>query len=273
MQPHKIIIAYFCITITYISAKNSHSGGHGHSTGSRGHSYSGHYVHSYHGYFSYHPPSHIYYQCRYCTSPQSYPVYHGSPPTYVFKYRESGGHFGHLLSGLALYNLGRILGEPQHHSSVHYTAHRKENCSIQIVDHENFEEASFPCFMMSSFMKNSMEKQNTSAETFDISSSQIHIHPNITTGSPLEVTNRLECTIWHNSTTNRENYTMPCTLLKQYADTVKAGGLPVYIWLPLLLAAVISIYMCCHCCNRNNKEDSKEKAPLSQVNAVTYCSN
>ncbi|XP_031768384.2 uncharacterized protein LOC116413411 [Galleria mellonella] len=281
MQPHKIIIIYFYITNSYISARSSHSGGHsysnshsyGHGTGSHGRSISAHHVYSHHGYYSYHPPSNIFFQCRYCNTPQMYPVYHGSPPTYVYKYRESGGHFGDLISGLALYNLGRISNEPHHYTSTHYTAHKKESCSLQIIDHEHFEETTFPCFMMSSFMANATAKEDPNAETFDISSSLIHVHPNVSTGSSLEVTNRQECTIWHNSTMNRENHTIPCTLLKQYADTVKSSGLPVYIWLPLLLAVVLAIYICCQCCAKKNKEDLKETAPLNQMNNMGYCSN
>ncbi|KAM3963065.1 uncharacterized protein ACR2FA_002823 [Aphomia sociella] len=231
-----------------------------------------HHISAKHSLYSYHPPNNIYHMCRHCTTQDIYPVYHGSPPTYVYKYRESGTRYGDLLSGLALYNLGRM-SEARTWQDKHYTMRAEEKCSLQIIDQVHFEETPFPCFMMSTFMENSVASRDDSADTFDISSSHILVKPPSDTDSPLQVTNHQDCIIWHNLTTNQEKHTISCSLLKQYADTIKSGGVPVYIWLPILLSTVLVIYFCCYYCSKKNKEDVKEQAPLNQVNIVGYSSN
>ncbi|XP_049876174.1 uncharacterized protein LOC126373866 [Pectinophora gossypiella] len=101
-------------------------------------------VHHHH----YSPPQQINYGSGY------HPVYHERPPVYVYEYRNSGSRFDTLLTGLALYNLGRMSA---HHS--HYDSHREytgtpgEVCKMVISKtNGEYEETRIDCKLMSSFI-------------------------------------------------------------------------------------------------------------------------
>lgn len=249
-------------------------------------SYRHHHVSARHAHYSYHPPNQINFMCRHCANPAVYPVYHGPPPSYVYVYRESGTRYGDLLTGLALYNLGRCCG-PHGNSNV-YNPIKEEHCSLQIIDREHFEETKFPCFMMSSFMERpnntkaievlsqtkmkNETSDETGADSFNILSSHVNVKPFLSSNeSVFEVRRNQDCVIWHNLTLNTERHVVPCSLLEQYAETMKPSGVPVYIWMPILLATIVTIYIFCYCCCR--KKVKKEDAPLTQTVVAGYSSN
>lgn len=275
---HYVIYLAITLSVTLVRAKfgGSRHGAFG------GPTYTGHHVSARHTHYSYHPPNQIKFICRHCANPAVYPVYHGAPPSYVYVYRESGTRYSALLTGLALYNLGRCCGT--HHDANVYTPHREEKCSLQIIDRSHFEETKFPCFMMSSFMepnKTNMEilsqtKHNETevqkSDSFDILAAHVNVKPFLQgNGSELEVRRDQECVIWHNLTLNQERHIVPCSLLEQYAETMRPSGVPVYIWMPILLGTIVSIYIFCYCCCR--KKSRKEDAPLNQTTVPGYRSN
>lgn len=118
-----------------------------------------HYNYNYH----YSPPQQINYGSTY------HPVYHGPPPTYIYEYRDSGSKFDTLLTGLALYNLGRMSsGNNYHYHNREYYGNPGEKCKFIIYkDNGDYEETRIDCKLMSSFiweherMPNSVESSKT----------------------------------------------------------------------------------------------------------------
>ncbi|CAG9585228.1 unnamed protein product [Danaus chrysippus] len=232
---------------------------------------SNHHVSAHHAHYSYHPPREIYFMCRHCSNFATFPVYHGLPPTYVYRYREAGGRFSDLLTGLALYNLGRA--STDHWQYTHYYKVRpEEKCSMQVIDHKHSEEVPVPCFLLSSFMERSPESLIPDPDALDITSPQIDIRPFIYhNGTTLKVTWEQECVLWRNVTLNREKNVVPCALLKTYSETMKPSGIPVYVWLPSTIAIVIAIYVACQCFFR--RKIKKESQPFNQGVVIGYCTN
>lgn len=264
----KLSIVYVFLTNALIVSAKIHGGPRGRFDNVTHRRTVVHHVSARHTYYSYHPPAYINFMCRHCAAMTSYPVFHGLPPTYVYKYRESGSRFGELLTGLALYNLGRA-SDHWHHSH-YYTQRRDEKCSLQVIDRSHFEETSFPCFMMSSFLEKTVIEKDTK-NTFDIASSQIKINSS-RADFPLVVTREQECVIWYNATADHVKSNIPCALLKEYANTMIPSGVPVYIWLPITLGIVITISACCQCCCKKKKV-IREETPLNQQPVEGYCLN
>lgn len=274
MELHTIVLCVIFSNIQLVSARGGSHGGHG---GHGGHgrssnhggihsSRSSHYVSAHHTHYSYHPPSHIAFTCRYCSNPATYPVYHGQPPTYIYKYRESNSRFGDLLTGLALYNLGKATAQPNHH---YHTPRSDEKCSLQVRDKTHFEETEFPCMMMSSFLNRATDMEKKTVPV-DITSLRTDVIVTTGSGSPIEITREQECLLWHNMTMVKERKEIPCALLKVYADTLKPTGVPVYVWFPTVIGIVIVLALCCQCCRR--KKEVIEEEPLNQP-VIGYCSN
>lgn len=144
---------------------------------------------------------------------------------------------------------------------------------MQVVDQKHFEETPVPCFMISTFLERAAAEPNgPHPNQLDITSPQIDVNNFINaTGAPLDVTSEQECVIWHNSTMNKERSKVPCALLKKYAETLKPSGVPVYIWLPVLLSTCVAITICCQCFCRK-KRDRKEEAPLNDTTVLGYSS-
>ncbi|XP_064071699.1 uncharacterized protein LOC135193385 [Vanessa tameamea] len=230
-----------------------------------------HHVSAHHAHFSYHPPSVIHFMCRHCSHFVTYPVYHGLPPTYVYKYREAGGRFSELLTGLALYNLGRAAAERWQYTHF-YPVRPGEKCSMEVIDRKHIEEIKFPCFLMSSFIERSPESFLPGPGALDITSPQIDIRPFLQhNGSTLKITREQECVLWHNTTLNKERNVIACALLKEYSETMKPSGIPVYVWLPSTLALVMTIYIFGYCfCKRRIR---KEKEPVNNGMVIDYCSS
>lgn len=277
MELHTIVLCVILLNIHLVSAKGGH-GGHGGGGRGRGGRRAGshsststhsHYVSASHSHYSYHPPSHIAFTCRFCSSPGSYPVYHGQPPTYIYKYREYNSRFGDLLTGLALYNLGRSTTEHEHR---YYRPRPNEKCSLQVRDKNHFEETEFPCMMMSSFVNHAAEMGTVrESAPVDITSLRTDISlPKDTSGTPIEITREQECLLWHNTTITQEKKEIPCALLKVYAGTMTRPGVPVYVWFPTVIGIVIVLTLCCQCWRR--KKEMVEEEPLNQT-VIGYYSN
>ncbi|KAI5632093.1 hypothetical protein NE865_15208 [Phthorimaea operculella] len=214
-----------------------------------------------HVYYTYHPPKHIAFLCANCVAMSHYPVYHGTLPTYVYRYRESNTRFAALLTGLALYNLGRSM---EYWNRTHYyTIRADEKCSLQVIDRSHFEETTFPCFMMSSFLEQP-ELKGPDVITFDVTTAYIQLRPFVedkTTVYPIEVSKVAECVMWHNTTDNKERNVVPCLLLKEYSYTMKplgvtqfAAGVPVYIWVPTLIALILILAFCGQSCFKKKND-------------------
>lgn len=249
----KLHTAYiiFLINLVQVTAKIS-GGPRGRFSNHQTHGH--HHVSAHHAHYSYHPPNQIHFTCRYCSSPSSYPVYHGLPPTYVYRFRESGSRFGDLLTGLALYNLGRSITEHSPHSH-YYAARDDEKCSLQVIERSHFEETIVPCFVMSSFME-SVARPKAESHLVDIKSSHIEVEPFVkNSDDSIKITRDQECVLWHNMTMLKERNNVPCALLKAYSETMKPSGVPVYIWLPVLVVTVIIISLCCRFWRVKKKND------------------
>ncbi|XP_039746564.1 uncharacterized protein LOC120624215 isoform X1 [Pararge aegeria] len=125
----------------------SHSGtGAGHTT-------------NVHHHYHYSPPQQIRYTPTHGGHPQSYPVYHGSPPSYVYQYKDSGSKYGTLLAGLALLNLGTLgvatYAATKSHGSSGDTYKTKpgEVCKFGLKkDNGDYEETRIDCNLISSFI-------------------------------------------------------------------------------------------------------------------------
>uniref|UniRef100_A0A2A4JFQ8 Uncharacterized protein n=1 Tax=Heliothis virescens TaxID=7102 RepID=A0A2A4JFQ8_HELVI len=111
-------------------------------------------VYNYH----YSPPQRITYTPVRGSPPVSYPVYHGTPPTYIYQYKNSGSKYGTLLAGLALLNLGTLAGAAyanSHNSQSHYNYKPQpgEVCKFAVKrDNGDYEETKIDCRIISSFI-------------------------------------------------------------------------------------------------------------------------
>lgn len=123
--------------------------------------------HHYTNHYHYHPPQQINYGSTY------HPVYRGTPPLYIYEYRDSGSRFDTLLTGLALYNLGRMsAGNNNHHNYREYNGSPGEKCKFIIQKNNgDYEETRIDCKLMSSFIwdnertPNSVEPSKTVSVT------------------------------------------------------------------------------------------------------------
>ncbi|XP_026748119.1 uncharacterized protein LOC113509046 [Trichoplusia ni] len=97
--------------------------------------------------YHYHPPQQISYGSTY------HPVYQGHPPVYVYEYRDSGSRFDNLLTGLALYNLGRNSHNHYYDRDRPYTGVAGEVCKLGVSKSTGeYEETRIDCKLMSSFI-------------------------------------------------------------------------------------------------------------------------
>ncbi|XP_049867517.1 uncharacterized protein LOC126367809 [Pectinophora gossypiella] len=111
-----------------------------------------------HHHYHYSPPQQISYVPHRGAAPVSYPVYHGTPPTYVYQYKDSGSKYGTLLAGLALLNLGALAGTAyavSHANSGHssYKPQPGEVCKFGVRRSNNdYEETRIDCQLITSFI-------------------------------------------------------------------------------------------------------------------------
>ncbi|KAL4714543.1 hypothetical protein ACJJTC_006589 [Scirpophaga incertulas] len=107
-----------------------------------------------HHQYTYNPPARITYAPP-GQAQRSYPVYHGVPPTYVYKYKNSGSKYGTLLAGLALLNLGALAGTvyASRHSQRTYKPQPGEVCMFAVKKITGFyEETKIDCELITSFI-------------------------------------------------------------------------------------------------------------------------
>lgn len=123
-----------------------------------------------HHHYHYNPPPQISYGSTY------HPVYQGHPPVYVYEYQNSGSRFDTLLTGLALYNLGR---NSQHH---HYDTDRQysgtpgEICKLGISKRTGeYEETRIDCKLMSSFIWEGTSTQNNHRVTVQNTTTEVKV--------------------------------------------------------------------------------------------------
>ncbi|KAJ8725797.1 hypothetical protein PYW08_003980 [Mythimna loreyi] len=146
----------------YPSSGHSYPSGGGLSGNGRGYPQQKPAVHHTTNNYHYHytPPQQISYSPVRGAAPVHYPVYHGTPPTYVYQYKDSGSKYGTLLAGLALLNLG-TLGVAAYAASGHggggsrtqYTPTPGEVCKFAVKkDNGDYEETKIDCKIISSFI-------------------------------------------------------------------------------------------------------------------------
>lgn len=119
-------------------------------------------IHNYH----YSPPQQISYTPVGGGAPRSYPVYHGTPPTYVYQYKNSDSKYGTLLAGLALLNLGTLgvaaYAASNSHGKTQYTPQPGEVCKFAIQkDNGDREETRIDCQIISSFILQDQAQSHT----------------------------------------------------------------------------------------------------------------
>lgn len=212
-----LLINFFIIIVTGKRTGRYGSGSHGHSyppshglsggtyqsqatsgtkhtyppnTGLSGNAAGGYHRSEVHHHYHYNPPPQINYGSTY------HPVYHGTPPVYVYEYRNSGSRFDSLLTGLALYNLGRM--SQDHHSYNNYNYDRDyrgspgEICKLGIRKRTgDYEETRIDCKLMSSFI---WEHQRETSRSAYVSSVNVTKIITINNGTK-------ETTVYQNSTT------------------------------------------------------------------------
>ncbi|XP_034834952.1 uncharacterized protein [Maniola hyperantus] len=108
-----------------------------------------------HNHYHYSPPQHISY------GSQQHPVFVGTPPSYVYVYKNSGSRYDNLLTGLALYNLGRMSNSHGYHDHHYYERDNMreyrgspgEICKLGISkSNGEYEETRIDCKLISSFI-------------------------------------------------------------------------------------------------------------------------
>ncbi|XP_045785045.1 uncharacterized protein LOC123880792 isoform X2 [Maniola jurtina] len=113
-----------------------------------------------HHHYHYNPPQQIRYTPTHGGPPVNYPVYHGSPPNYVYQYKDSGSKYGTLLAGLALLNLGTLGVATYAAAKAHsgsgqqtYVSKPGEVCKFGLKkDNGDYEETKIDCNLISSFI-------------------------------------------------------------------------------------------------------------------------
>ncbi|XP_072943495.1 uncharacterized protein [Epargyreus clarus] len=164
------------------SGNTHHSGSHSYPAGKglAGNTNTGHTT-NVHYHYNYNPPQQIRYTPMHGGPAQSYPVYHGSPPTYVYKYKDSGSKYGTLLAGLALLNLGTVAAGAYaiSHSHSNYKPQPGEVCKFGVKkDNGDYEETKIDCQLITSFIFQEQAKTQQSPNNTILTSTTV---TNITT--------------------------------------------------------------------------------------------
>ncbi|KAJ2952932.1 hypothetical protein O0L34_g7304 [Tuta absoluta] len=128
-----------------------------------------------HHHYHYNPPQSIAYTSN--GRRVEYPVYHGTPPTYVYKYKDSGSKYGTLLTGLALLNLGALgatayafsqshgnSGSSGSYGSGSYKAQPGEVCKFGLKTKTSREETRIDCNLILNFILAEQAKNQTTQQ-------------------------------------------------------------------------------------------------------------
>lgn len=195
-----------------------------------------HHYHNHH----YSPPQQIGYGSH------TYPVYQAAPPVYVYQYRDSGSRFDTLLTGLALYNLGRMSA-----SHNHYDANREyrgipgEVCFFGIrKTNGDYEETRVDCKLMASFIWEStpqtqvvdqqserktvtttvVKETHTNNETVTVTNTTV-VDALSAKGESIKVTPGMSCYLIRRSRdSSAMKKTVECGLLQSYAHNSWRSG-------------------------------------------------
>ncbi|CAB3246875.1 unnamed protein product [Arctia plantaginis] len=190
-----------------------------------------------HHHYHYSPPQQITYGTTY------HPVYHGTPPVYVYEYRDSGSRFDNLLTGLALYNLGRLSANRHDHnydSRREYSGTPGEICKLGIRKLTGeYEETRIDCKLMSSFIWEanvtpggldvSLKTVSTTVTNTTSSANVTATNTSVTTvtvtdaltskGPSIQVTSGMTCYMIRLSSYSTVKKNVECGLLQEYART------------------------------------------------------
>lgn len=97
-------------------------------------------------------------------------MYQGTPPNYVYQYRDSGSKYGTLLAGLALLNLGTLaagaayVGTHSHGGQSNYKAQPGEVCKFAVrKSNGDYEETKIDCQLITSFILQDQPKASSGA--------------------------------------------------------------------------------------------------------------
>lgn len=147
-----------------------------------------------HHHYHYSPPQQISYAPHRGAAPVSYPVYHGSPPTYVYQYKNSGSKYGTLLAGLALLNLGTLAAGTAYavshsHSSGgsghSYKSQPGEVCKFGLKkDNGDYEETRIDCQLISSFILQEEAKTENAVKNTTVVTTTVTNVTTVTNGAP-----------------------------------------------------------------------------------------
>lgn len=179
----------------------------------------------------------------------TYPVYHAPPPVYVYEYRNSGSRFDTLLTGLALYNLGRMSSHNHHYdANREYVGSHGEICKLGIrKKNGDYEETRIDCKLITSFIwetgSGSNHVTDQSGQKSTVVSSEVKVsqtttntgNNSVTTvtttnttlvdarevkGKSIEVTRDMTCYLIRISRdTSMMKKEVECALLQTYAQT------------------------------------------------------
>lgn len=226
------------------SGGTHHSGTHGYPAGKglSGNTNAGHTT-NVHYHYNYNPPQQIRYTPMHGGPAQSYPVYHGSPPTYVYQYKDSGSKYGTLLAGLALLNLGTVAAGAYaiSHSHSNYKPQPGEVCKFGVKkDNGDYEETKIDCQLITSFIFQEQAKAQS--------------NPNNTTITTTTVTN-----------VTTINMTNPGTV--ETTTTLKPN--PVYEMLPNGTLVPINVTAANSTVNATNEAPSPGNTMTSSVTVTT----
>lgn len=156
-----------------------------------------HTTNNYHYHYS--PPQQIAYSPYRGAAPVSYPVYRGTPPNYVYQYKDSGSKYGTLLAGLALLNLGTLGVAAYAASGSHggggsrsqYTPQPGEVCKFEVRRaNGDYEQTKIECNIISSFIIQDQAQShasgtNTTTSVVTVTNTTVMNTTNMMPSSPL----------------------------------------------------------------------------------------
>ncbi|KAJ8714949.1 hypothetical protein PYW08_004930 [Mythimna loreyi] len=157
----------------------------------------------------YRPPQQIIY------GHSQHPVYQGPLPPYVFEYQNSGSKYNNLLTGLALYNLGRY-SKRNHGSYTPYTSAFGEVCKLRISDRGRYDETRINCDLMSSFILESSTGTAWNSQFMTVTNLEDALKIK---GPPVEVTTSMNCSVIRTTLGSFSvmEKSVDCGLLQEYA--------------------------------------------------------
>lgn len=185
--------------------------------------------------FTYDHPEHISYGSK------SYPVSkHVSKDALQYAY---SGRYNVLLTGLALYNMGRISSL---HNDDDYKKNFKGKCMLGILGTSyDYQEVEVECQFMSNLILHKMKGVKHIDFNEEWRKLAIPLNPRHEIGSPIEVTEGMTCFLIHNNNVLKSE---ECGLFEAYFyNSFYWKNLYLFIVLAVV-GAIIVIFCCSWCC-------------------------